>query len=187
MKKRKILYAKTEDKHDPDNYPKDIEIQEARGIEVGQIFIIGDKYTKAMNTTVQDDQGKPINPIMGCYGIGVSRTIAAIIEANHDEKGILWPKEISPFDISLINLDPNDQKCIQKCEEIYSKLMKAGKTVLYDDTKDSVGSKFATHDLLGFPMQIIVGAKKLADDGMFEVKDRSTMEIKCYNSISQLF
>jgi prolyl-tRNA synthetase len=108
---------------------------------------------------------------MGCYGIGVSRLVGAIIEANHDEAGIIWPEEIAPFKVSLINLKVGDALCDAIAENIYQSLTNAKIKLLYDDSKDSIGSKFATHDLIGSPWQIVVGPKSAADN-MVEVKNR---------------
>ena len=110
---------------------------------------------------------------MGSYGIGVSRVVAAAIEANHDENGIIWPAQISPFDVILINIRVGDEACDKACEELYLKLQNQGVEVLYDDTKNSLGQKFSVADLIGVPTQIIVGPKSLAL-GKVEIKNRKT-------------
>ena len=144
-----------------------------RGIEVGHIFNFGLKYSKALEASVMGPNGEKIYPNMGSYGIGASRVVAAAIEANHDANGIVWPKELAPFQIALINVRSGDELCDKVCEEIYNSLMQRGIEVIYDDTKASLGQKFATADLIGIPTQIIVGPKSAAA-GMAEVKDRKT-------------
>jgi prolyl-tRNA synthetase len=119
--------------------------------------------------------GEKIYPNMGSYGIGVSRVVAAAIEANHDEKGIIWPAQISPFDVILINIRIGDEACDKACEELYLKLQNQGVEVLYDDTKNSLGQKFSVADLIGVPKQIIVGPKSLAL-GKVEIKNRKNGE-----------
>ena len=119
--------------------------------------------------------GEKIYPNMGSYGIGVSRVVAAAIEANHDENGIIWPAPIAPFDIILINIRVGDEACDKACEDLYSKFQGKGVEVLYDDTKNSLGQKFSVADLIGVPTQIIVGPKSLAS-GKVEIKNRKTSE-----------
>lgn len=146
-----------------------------RGIEVGHIFNFGNKYTKAMNCVVQNKEGKLIHPIGGSYGIGISRLVAAIIEASHDESGIIWPQSVAPFEISIICLKNDDDKCRIMADDLYFKLQKAGFTVLLDDSNNSSGSKFSTHDLIGSPWQIIIGPR-LAVSDLVELKERRTMK-----------
>ena len=112
---------------------------------------------------------------MGSYGVGVSRLLGAIIEARHDENGIIWPESVAPFDLALINLRPGDEACDAACEQAYAALHAAGKTVLYDDTAERPGGKFAKADLIGLPWQLIIGPKGLAD-GVVEIKNRATGE-----------
>lgn len=171
--KLKSLYSATDEMHNPNNAPKNIKT--ARGIEVGHIFYLGDKYTKAMNVTVQNKEGKRIYPKMGCYGIGISRIVGAIIEASHDDKGIRWPDSVAPFKVGLINLKIENEKCSSICEEIYSKLESKKIDVLYDDRKESAGSKFATMELIGLPWQITVGPRS-AQNRNVEIKNRKTGE-----------
>jgi prolyl-tRNA synthetase len=155
----KELYAVAEEKHNPKNCPvEDKNLRSKRGIEVGHIFYFGTKYSQAMNATVTSSEGKEIFLEMGSYGIGVSRLIGAIIEAKHDERGICWPKEVAPFDVVIINLKVGDSNCDKVAEDLYLKLNKKFE-VLYDDKTDSIGAKFATHDLIGIPKQIIIGPK----------------------------
>ena len=134
-------------------------IIETRGIEVGHIFIFGDKYTKSMNVKVKNADGSEFYPQMGSYGIGITRVIAGAIEANHDKNGIVWTKAMSPFDVMLINLDPKNEEIKQQCEEKYKELLQQGVDVLYDDTDKSIGEKFAIADLLGISKQIRIGKK----------------------------
>ena len=131
-----------------------------RGIEVGHIFQLGDKYTRALETTVLDKNGKSAYPLMGCYGIGVSRIVGAAIEQSHDEKGIIWPKSMSPFDVHFIAITKSDEY-LQKAEEIYLSLKESGIDVLFDDRKVGPGFKFKDADLLGVPMQIVLGEETL--------------------------
>ncbi len=146
-----------------------------RGIEVGQIFYFGTKYTKSMNCVVQAKDGGQIHPEMGSYGIGVSRLMGAIIEASHDENGIIWPEAVAPFKVGLINLRADDAKCAAAADDIYSKLMGAGVELLYDDRDERGGTKFATMDLIGLPWQMTVGPKGL-EKGVVELKNRKTGE-----------
>lgn len=167
----KSHYAATDDIHNDEKCPIDKStLKTAKSIEVGHVFNFGDKYTKAMNCSVQDQDGKLIHPLSGSYGIGVSRLIAAIIEASHDNKGIIWPKAVAPFDISLICLNVRNEACYSLANKLYEDLNKYYE-VLFDDTEHSAGSKFATHDLIGTPIQIIIGPK-LAKEDKLEVKYR---------------
>ncbi len=145
----------------------------ARGIEVGQVFYFGTKYSLPMKAFVTgpDGQDRPIEG--GSYGIGVSRLVGAIIEASHDDAGIIWPEPVAPFDIALINLKAGDVATDRACEELYAKLTGAGRDVLYDDTTERAGAKFAGMDLIGIPYQLIVGPRGI-EKGMVEVKTRRT-------------
>ncbi|MBT4989784.1 MAG: proline--tRNA ligase [Rickettsiales bacterium] len=165
-------YQAADDMHDKNkNY--DFELVAKRGIEVGQIFNFGEKYSKAMNCTVNDANGNKIHPNMGSYGIGVSRLVAAIIESSHDDKGIIWPKEIAPFDVVIINLASKNQECIDKANQLYQRLKTRGLDILLDDKDDQAGTKFARNDLIGIPTQLIIGPRAIKN-GMIEVKDRKT-------------
>ena len=126
---------------------------------MGHIFIFGDKYTKSMNVKVQGVDGNSFYPAMGSYGIGVTRVVQGAIEANHDDKGIIWSSAMSPFDVLLINLDPKNEEITKQCEEKYNELLKQGVDVLYDDTDKAIGEKFAVADLLGIPKQLVIGKK----------------------------
>ncbi len=169
-------YAATSEMHDPAKCPVPADrLRKARGIEVGHIFYFGTKYSKPMNAQVAGPDGAPVLVEMGSYGIGVSRLVGALIEASHDEAGIVWPDAVAPFDVALVNLRVGDAKCDAACEDIYAKLQKAGKDVLYADTSDSAGAKFATMDLIGLPWQLVVGPRGLAN-GKVELKRRRTGE-----------
>ena len=171
-------YAATDEKHDPARFeaevPEDRRIA-ARGIEVGHIFYFGDKYSKSMGATVMNAEGVEVPVEMGCYGIGVSRLVGAIIETSHDDDGIIWPASVAPFDVGLINLKVGDGACDGAVADIYEKLRNAGVDVLADDTDGRAGGKFATMDLIGLPWQIIVGPRGVKA-GVVEVKERLTGE-----------
>ena len=170
------LYAMADDLHDEKKCPIAADqLSSRRGIEVGHIFNFGLKYSKALEASVMGPSGEKIYPNMGSYGIGASRVVAAAIEANHDANGIVWPKEIAPFQIALINVRSGDDLCDKVCEELYRKFASAGVDVIYDDTKASLGQKFSIADLIGIPTQIIVGPKSAAA-GKVEIKDRKTGE-----------
>lgn len=174
----KTIYAATEEKHNPDTCPvnaNDLSIR--KGIEVGHIFNFADKYSSSMKALVNDSNGKRIPIQMGSYGIGISRLVAAIIEVSHDENGIIWPLAVAPFKVSIINLNIKDEKCNKISNDLYHHLCGLNIDVLYDDTKDNPGVKFATHDLIGSPWQIIVGPKKACDD-IVELKNRKTGRIQ---------
>ena len=146
----------------------------AKGIEIGQIFKLGTIYSEKMNGIYLDENGKAKPYIMGCYGIGVSRLIAAIIEQNNDENGIIWPKEVAPYLVHLVCLDMKKDVQKETAEEIYNKLLEEKVEVLYDDRIERPGVKFNDADLIGLPIQIIVGRK--ADEGIVEIKLRKTGE-----------
>ena len=146
-----------------------------RGIEVGHIFQLGDKYTKGMNTTVLDKNGKTVHPLMGCYGIGVTRVVAAAIEQNHDENGIVWPASIAPYDLSFVAIAKSEEyKAL--AEEIYQELLEEGFDALYDDRKAGPGFKFKDADLLGLPIQLVLGERDHKSDGLLEIRVRKTGE-----------
>ncbi|MDB2414616.1 proline--tRNA ligase [Rickettsiales bacterium] len=168
------LYAAADEMHDPENCPVSKEdLCSKRGIEVGHIFNFGTKYSAAMNVKVQNSDGKEVFPQMGSYGIGVSRLVGAIIESSHDDNGIIWPESVTPFDIGLINIKTNDEECTKATDDLYEKLSNAGVKVLYDDTKESAGKKFANMDLIGLPWQIAIGPRSLKS-GTVELKNRAT-------------
>ncbi len=171
------LYAATSEKHDAPAFDKIPEARRlsARGIEVGHIFYFGTKYSEPMKATVTGPDGtmKPVH--MGSYGIGPTRLVAAIVEACHDDNGIVWPEAVAPFHVGLLNLKQGDSGTDAACEQLYRDFAAKGIDVLYDDTDDRAGAKFATVDLIGLPWQVLVGPKGLAE-GKVEVKRRSTGE-----------
>jgi prolyl-tRNA synthetase len=171
-------YAATEDVHDPARFES--EVPEARrlhtrGIEVGQIFYFGTKYSVPMKATVNGPDGMDHPVHSGSYGIGVSRLAGAIIEASHDEAGIIWPDSVAPFMVGLISLKPGDAAVDEAANAVYERLYNAGIAVLYDDTDQRAGAKFATMDLIGLPWQAIIGPKGI-ERGEIELKRRATGE-----------
>lgn len=178
--KLKQMYALADDMYKPETCPiEEKKLKKHKSIEVGHIFNFGTKYTAAMDCKIMDEHGKLINPHCGSYGIGVSRLAGAIIEAFHDPKGIVWPEAVTPFHVSLINIGTKEERCINACDSIYQNLNNIGIDVLYDDTPNSIGQKFASHDLMGIPLQIIVGPRAIANNKI-ELKyrrDNSVLEI----------
>jgi prolyl-tRNA synthetase len=172
------LYSATEEMFDIGAFetavPQDKRLS-ARGIEVGQIFYFGTKYSVPMKATVTGPDGKDVPVEMGSYGVGLTRLVPAIIEASHDQDGIIWPVSVAPFEAVLINLKSGDEECDRACEELYQSLLKAGLDVLYDDSEGGAGAKFATHDLIGIPYQLIAGPRGLKS-GEVEIKHRATGE-----------
>jgi len=168
------LYAAADEQHKPGTIPKE-RLREARGIEVGHIFYLGKKYSSAMNATVPGTNGENITLDMGCYGVGVSRLVGAIIEASHDDNGIIWPESVAPFKVGIINLRVGDAKCDEMCGKLYEMLQSKNVSVLYDDTNERAGGKFASMDLIGLPWQVTIGPKG-AEKGMVELKNRRTGE-----------
>lgn len=170
------MYAATEEMHNADECPlSDDEMIKGRGIEVGHIFFFGDKYSAPMGASVQGPDGKMVNVQMGSYGVGVSRLVGGIIEASHDDNGIIWPESVAPFKVGLINLGVKNDDCVAFCDDLYGKLEAAGIETLYDDTKDGAGAKFSKMDLIGLPWQLAVGPRGLKT-GMVELKNRKTGE-----------
>jgi prolyl-tRNA synthetase len=168
------LYAATEEMHEKDAFaaiPAESQVS-ARGIEVGHIFYFGTKYSAPMGATVTGPDGQLVPVHMGSYGIGPSRLVAALIEAGHDEGGIVWPDEIAPFDIAVLNLKTGDSATDGACDQLYKGLAAKGYDMVYDDRDERPGGKFATADLIGIPWQIIVGPKGLAE-GKVELKRRA--------------
>ena len=167
------LYAATGDIHDAKACPvPEDRLVTARGIEVGQIFYFGTKYSAPMKAVVAGPDGEPVPVEMGSYGIGVSRLVGAIIEASHDEAGIIWPESVAPFKVGLVNLRAGDRRCVAAADDLYARLTRAGVEVLYDDRDDSPGAKFAAMDLIGLPYQLVVGPRGL-DKGVVELKKRA--------------
>ena len=166
------LYAATDEIHDPQKCPLPPEdLVTARGIEVGQTFYFGTKYSVPLGAVVAGPNGEEVPLEMGSYGIGVSRLVGALIEANHDDAGIIWPDSVAPFRLGLINLRASDAKCREAADDLYAKLRRAGVEVLYDDRDESPGAKFAAMDLIGLPDQLIIGPRGLAA-GTIECKNR---------------
>jgi prolyl-tRNA synthetase len=169
-------YAATDEKRDPAREAEAGDaLRTSRGIEVGHIFYFDTRYTAAMNMNVQMPDGSQVHPKMGSYGIGVSRLIGAIIEASHDESGIVWPEAVAPYKVGLINMRADDPNCAAAADDLYHRLAAAGVETLYDDRDERGGAKFATMDLIGLPWQLIVGPKGL-ERGVVELKRRATGE-----------
>ena len=168
-------YAATDEKHDPAAFARvpDARRRETRGIEVGQLFYFGTKYSAPMKATVAGPKGDSVVVEMGSYGIGVSRLVGAIIEAFHDEAGIIWPEPVAPFRVGLVNLRPGDKDCAEAGEKLYLRLGKAGVDTLYDEREESPGAKFAAMDLIGLPWQVVIGPRGLKQ-GVVELKERKT-------------
>ena len=171
-------YAATEEMHDANDADVTAlgdDLVTTRGIEVGHIFHFGTKYSEPMGATVLGPDGTEVPVQMGSYGIGVSRLVGALIEASHDENGIIWPESVAPYKVGLINLRTGDDECDAACEDAYNKLTNAGVEVLYDDRDIRAGGKFADMDLIGLPWQIVIGPKGLKN-GVVELKNRKSGE-----------
>ncbi len=183
------LYAAADDKHDAKHCPVPAErLVHATGIEIGHIFYFGTKYSEAMKAQVMGPNGQMITVEMGSYGIGVSRLVAAAIEANHDEHGIIWPEPLAPYRVGIINLKVGDKATTTLADEAYARLQNHGVEVLYDDRDERPGAKFADMDLIGLPWQIIIGPQG-ASQGVVELKRRATGEkelISLESAISKL-
>jgi prolyl-tRNA synthetase len=170
-------YAATDEKHDAKRFEAlaaDRRL-EARGIEVGHIFYFGTKYSEPLKAQVQAQDGQNVTLHMGSYGIGVSRLVGALIEAFHDEKGIVWPESVAPFKLGLVNLRPDDAVTTALAEDLYARLQALGVAVLMDDRDERAGVKFATMELIGLPWQVVVGPRGAAEDRV-ELKNRATGE-----------
>ncbi|WP_339853164.1 proline--tRNA ligase [Roseovarius nubinhibens] len=170
-------YARTDETHDEalfNQIPEDRR-RVARGIEVGQIFYFGTKYSEPMGATVQGPDGKPVPVHMGSHGIGVSRLLGAIIEASHDDKGIIWPEAVAPFHVGIVNLKQGDDEADAACDALYAQVAALGLEPLYDDRNERAGGKFATMDLIGLPWRITVGPRGLKN-GVVELTSRRTGE-----------
>jgi prolyl-tRNA synthetase len=169
-------YAATDEKRDETREAEAGDaLRQSRGVEVGHIFYFGTKYSASMGLKIQAQDGSEVTPQMGSYGIGVSRLVGAIIEASHDEGGIVWPDAVAPFAVGLINMRADDAACTAAADDLYARLRAEGLDVLYDDRDERGGAKFATMDLIGLPWQIVVGPKGLAN-GVVELKRRATGE-----------
>lgn len=172
---RTSLYAATEEMHDEAAFnalPEDQRLS-ARGIEVGHIFYFGTKYSAPMKAEVMGPDGKPVPAQMGSYGVGVSRLVGAIIEASHDEKGVIWPAAVAPFEVAVVSLRADDAEVTKVCESAYDQLIKAGVDALYDDTTERPGAKFSTMELIGVPELIVVGPKGVKA-GVVELRNRKS-------------
>ena len=177
LEKRTQYYAATEEMHDEAAFQEVPEARRlsARGIEVGHIFYFGDKYSKPMNAMVMDQNGKSVPVQMGSYGIGVSRLVGGIIEACHDDKGIIWPKNVAPFGVGIVGMKDKTGDVSKACEKAYETLTAAGLDPLYDDRDERPGVKFSTMELIGLPYMLVIGPKGL-EKGIVELKDRATGE-----------
>jgi prolyl-tRNA synthetase len=176
VQQRTALYAATEDVHDAARFEREVPEDKrlsARGIEVGQVFYFGTKYSVPMKAVVTGPDGKDVPIEGGSYGIGVSRLVGAIIEASHDDKGIIWPEAVAPFNAAVVNLRGDDADVSAACEAAYGQLRKAGVDVLYDDTAERPGAKFSTMELIGVPKVIVIGPKGLKN-GVVELRTRRT-------------
>ncbi len=173
----KSTYAATDETHDVAKWevvPKDQQ-RTGRGIEVGHIFYFGDKYSSAMGLKVSGRDGTPVTPMMGSYGIGVSRLVGAIIEASHDDAGIVWPEAVAPWRVGLVTMRSDDENSVAAAESLYEQLREAGVETLYDDRDERGGVKLGSMDMIGLPWQVIVGPRGIAN-GTVELKRRSTGE-----------
>jgi prolyl-tRNA synthetase len=170
-------YSATDETHDEARWAEvsPERRREGRGIEVGHIFYFGDKYSTSMGLKVSGPDGSMVTPQMGSYGIGVSRLVGAIIEASHDENGIVWPEAVAPWKVGLVTMRGDDEASVQAAEDIYAKLTAAGIEVLYDDRDERGGVKLGSMDLIGLPWQLVIGPRGLAQ-GVVELKCRRTGE-----------
>ena len=168
-------YAATDETHDVAKWevvPKDKQ-RTGRGIEVGHIFYFGDKYSAAMGLKVSGRDGTPVTPMMGSYGVGVSRLVGAIIEASHDEAGIVWPEPVAPWRVGIVTMRADDEASVSAADALYEQLTNAGIETLYDDRDERGGVKLGSMDLIGLPWQVIIGPRGIAS-GTVELKRRST-------------
>jgi prolyl-tRNA synthetase len=170
-------YSATDETHDEARWTAiaDDRKRTGRGIEVGHIFYFGEKYSAAMGLKVSGPDGKPVTPMMGSYGVGVSRLVGAVIEASHDEAGIIWPESIAPWKVGIVTMRQDDEPSVAAAEELYANLQLAGVETAYDDRDERGGAKLATMDLIGLPWQVIVGPRGIAS-GTVELKRRSSGE-----------
>ena len=183
-------YARTDETHDEAlfNEVPEERRKSARGIEVGQIFYFGTKYSEPLGASVTDAEGNRVDVHMGSHGIGVSRLIGAIIEASHDDNGIIWPEQVTPFGAGIVNLRQGDEATDAACEDLYARLSAAGVDPLYDDREERAGGKFATMDLIGLPWRVTVGPRGLKE-GKVELtrrKDGETVELSPDDAVARL-
>ena len=171
-------YARADDKHDPAVFEAEVapnDRLEARGIEVGHVFFFGSKYSEPLEATVSTPEGRSVPLQSGSYGIGVSRLVGAIIEAHHDDAGIIWPESVAPFRVGLVNLGPDKPECVDRCESLYKQLNNAGVETLFDDTSENPGVKLSRIELIGLPWQLRIGPRSLKK-GIGEIQTRRTGE-----------
>lgn len=162
------------------------DLAQAKASEVGNVFDLGQKFSKDFNLTFTDKNGEKIYPIMGCYGLGISRVMGVIVEASHDDRGIIWPESVAPFQVHLVGLDLDDKEVAEKAEQMYNLLLAEGLEVLFDDRVDPrPGEKFADADLIGIPFRVVISKKTLAGGEKLEVKQRSSSETE-FLSLEQL-
>ncbi len=184
------FYAVTDDKFKKDEFDKNVKKSDqlqTKGIEVGHIFYFGDKYSKPMNCSVDSKEGKKTFVKMGSYGIGVSRLVAAIIEAKYNNEKMKWPTSVSPFDVVIIpSINKNDDSNLKKAIKIYEQLKKSGIDVLLDDVEENMANKFKKHDLIGVPFQIIVGSKSKKDEFEFKEIDGDSKMLNIQNILKEL-
>ncbi len=169
-------YARTEETHDPALFESEVAPENrvsGRGIEVGHVFHFGDKYSKPMGASVRNAAGEDVHYQMGSYGIGISRLVGAVIEASHDERGIIWPQPVTPFDAGLVNLKQGDPVVDAACESFYEAAQRAGIDLLYDDSDARAGQKFASMELIGLPWRVAIGPRDAAS-GVVEIACRRT-------------
>jgi len=177
-KKLQSYYAAVDDLHNEKNCPiSKNQLRISKGIEVGHIFYFGTKYSEKLSAFVQNNKGEKTAVHMGSYGIGISRLVGAIIEAFHDDKGIMWPMSVAPFHISLINLMVDDEACTKMANNLFEKISNSKFEVLYDDRDCSIGKKLSDNDLIGIPYQIIIGKRNLKDN-IVEIKNRFSNETR---------
>jgi prolyl-tRNA synthetase len=158
-----------------------VEIKLSHGVEVGQVFKLGTKYSEKLGANYLDEKGQSNPMIMGCYGIGVSRTVAAIIECNNDKNGIIWPIEVAPFKVLITAVNYDDLKIKEAVDKIYGEMIKENIEVLLDDRNETAGIKFKDGDLIGIPVKVIVG-KKFLESGLVEIKSRKDGSVQAIKS-----
>jgi prolyl-tRNA synthetase len=191
VEKRTQYYAATEEMHDPARFEKEVPEERrltARGIEVGHIFSFGTKYSVPMKANVMTPEGKETAVHMGSYGVGVSRLLGGIIEACHDDKGVIWPEEVAPFKTAIINLKQGDSECDAACADAYERLQNAGLDPVYDDRNERPGAKLSTLELIGIPEAIVIGPRGLKN-GVVELKTRvsgSTEEMSLESALNAI-
>jgi len=169
-------YAATDEKRDEALEAElGVELRQSRGIEVGHIFYFGDKYTKPLGFSISGQNGEPVTPVGGSYGIGVSRLVGAIIEASHDDAGIIWPEPVAPWRVGIVTMRADDQPSLEAADAVYTQLVGAGVETLYDDRDERGGVKLGSMDLIGLPWQVVIGPRGIAN-GTVELKRRSTGE-----------